>query len=53
MNKDGIHRIYIEPIAGSKSRHSKMLKSNSVLPQTHVTSPGVTQNVGDASAEEP
>lgn len=48
MNKDGTHLIYIQPITGGKSKHSKTMNSGAVLARTHVPSPGVHQNVRDA-----
>ena len=51
MNKDGTHRIYIQPMAGGNTTESHELSSKDILARAHVTPPGVAQNVRDALKE--
>lgn len=43
--------MYIQPIAGGKSRQSQELKKSAVVARAHVASPGIPQNVRDALKE--
>lgn len=50
MNQDGslMHRLFIQPIKGGKSRASKALSSGTVLAQVHVADGAEPKDVRQA-----
>jgi len=51
MNKDGTHRIYIQPLKGGKSRKISGLKTSNYIAQVHSPDPGTPADVRAALME--
>lgn len=51
MNKDGTHRIYIQPLRRGKSRKISGLQTSNYIAQVHSSDPGTPADVRAALME--